>query len=106
MVTRSSTGRAKLRYVDRPEVNETFADSVGKVFFDGTVAQIELLVSRWDETKPPAAPTGRAVTACRLVLSANGLIDLIDRMDQLRSALESDGLLRRRDLGMATNVLS
>jgi hypothetical protein len=97
MATRSSSSQPNLRYVDRPEVNETFDDTVGKVFFDGSVAQIDFLVSRWDEAKPPAPATGKALTACRLVLSAKGLIELIDRVDQLRGALEADGMLRRSD---------
>lgn len=97
MATRSSPAGGHLRYVNRPEVNETFADAVGKVFFDGTIAHIEFLVSRWDEARPPAPASGQAVTACRLVLSPKGLIDLIDRMDQLRGALEADGVLRRAD---------
>jgi hypothetical protein len=95
MAIRSSSARRNLRHVDRPEVNETFADAVGKVFFDGSVARIEFLVSRWKEAKEHDVAEGVAVTACRLVLSSSGLLELIDRMDQLRGALEADGRLRR-----------
>jgi hypothetical protein len=42
---------ATFRYVDRPELVETFADSITGMFFDGQSLRIEFAVSRVDEIK-------------------------------------------------------
>jgi hypothetical protein len=62
---------ATFRYVDRPELVETFADSITGMFFDGQSLRIEFAVSRVDEIKarpdhgpalsgmPPGLASGR-----------------------------------------------
>jgi hypothetical protein len=82
-----------LRYVDRPEVSETFADSIESSFFDGNTLRIEFTVTRFDEPKPPAAPTGRKYPAARLVLSQAGTLDLINKIFNLRAVLIQHGIL-------------
>ena len=57
-----------IRNVDRPEVAETFADSITSLIFDGQSLRIEFGVTRLDEVKANAPITGRRYTACRLVL--------------------------------------
>ena len=41
----------KLRYQDRPDLFETFADSVGPWSFDGNTLRIEFMVTRLDPPK-------------------------------------------------------
>ena len=50
---------ASFRYVDRPELVETFVDSITGMFFDGQSLRIEFAVSRVDEIKPNTPITGR-----------------------------------------------
>ena len=59
----------QVRFEDRPEVSETFADSSRAVAFDGQTMRIEFCTIRMDEPKPPNPPTGRQYPVCRLVLT-------------------------------------
>jgi hypothetical protein len=60
---------ATIRYVDRPDVDETFADSITGLVFDGQTLRIEFGVTRVDEVKPDAPITGRRYPTSRIVLS-------------------------------------
>jgi hypothetical protein len=85
---------ATFRYVDQPALAETFADSINVLLFDGQSLRIEFGVSRVDEVKPNAPLTGRRYPACRLVLTPLAAIDLINRMQQVASALTQTGLFK------------
>jgi hypothetical protein len=84
----------ELRYIDRPECAETFADSVNSVAFDGQTLRIEFGVTRLDEIKPDTPVTGRRQPACRLVLPPAAAIDLINRMQQAAAALTQAGVAK------------
>src|ERR1700733_13077400 len=71
---------ATLRYVDRPDLEETFADSFSCLLFDGQMLCPEFAFSRLDEVKPNTQLTGRRYPACRVVLPPPAAIDLINRM--------------------------
>jgi hypothetical protein len=85
----------QLTFVDRPEVSETFADAVRTVGFDGQTMRIEFCITRMDEPKPPNPPTARQYPCCSLVLSANAGVDLFNRLQQIMSALEQTGAIKR-----------
>jgi hypothetical protein len=85
---------ATIRYIDRPDIAETFADSVSGLVFDGQTLRIELAVTRLDELKPNSPLTGRRYPACRLALSPAAALDLINRMQQIGAALTQAGLAR------------
>ena len=62
-----------IRYLDRPDCLETFADSISGLTFDGQTLRLEFAVTRTDDVKPnaqatapalPGLPPG-AATACR-----------------------------------------
>jgi hypothetical protein len=74
-------------YVDLPELSETFADSTQGLFFDGQTARITFVVNRPDPTKPPALNAGARIPVCRLVLTANCVIELAEQLGQLAAAL-------------------
>ncbi len=86
--------QATIRYIDRPDVTETFADSVSGLVFDGQTLRIEFAVTRLDEVKPGAAITGRRYPTCRLALPPATAIELINRMQQIGAALGQAGLVR------------
>ena len=56
-------GAASIRYVDRADMVETFADSVTGLIFDGQTLRIEFGVTRFDDVKPNAPITGRRPAA-------------------------------------------
>jgi len=86
--------RATVRYIDKPDCAETFADSVNSVFFDGQTMRIEFGITRMDEMKKDQAMTGRRYPACRLVLAPAAAIDLINKMQQTGAAMAQAGLVK------------
>ena len=54
---------ATIRYIDRPDVEETFADAVSALVFDGQSLRIEFAVTRLDEIKHNSPMTGRRYPA-------------------------------------------
>jgi hypothetical protein len=83
----------QLKYVDRPEIFETFADSCARMTLEGFNGKLEFVVNRMDDPKPSAPPTGRALTALRLVLPVPGILDLHAKLTQLIGALQAQGML-------------
>src|SRR4051794_13342241 len=76
-----------IRTVEGPDCQEIFADSVMGLYFDGQTLRLELGVTRFDEVKQNAPLTARRYPACRLVLSPSGAQELINRTQQIASAL-------------------
>jgi hypothetical protein len=54
---------ATIRYIDRPDVEETFADAVSALVFDGQSLRIEFAVTRLDEIEHNSPMTGRRYPA-------------------------------------------
>src|ERR1700741_730315 len=76
-----------IRYVDRPDMAETFVDSITGLVFDGQTLRIEFGVTRLDEVKANSRFPGRRSPACRLVLPPAAAADLIARMQQTGAAI-------------------
>ena len=85
----------QVRFVDRPDVSETFTDSSRSVTFDGQVMRIEFCTIRMDEPKPQEPHTGRQYPVCRLVLTPNAAVDLFNKLQQLMKALEQSGAIKK-----------
>jgi hypothetical protein len=85
---------ATLRYVDRPDCGEAFADSINQLYFDGQSLRIEFGITWLDDMKPNAPVTGRRYPAHRLVLNPSAAVDLINRMQQVATALTQAGVLK------------
>ena len=83
------------RYVDRPEVSETFADSIHGLSFDRQTMRIEFCTTRMDPPEPPKAPTARQYPICRLVLTPQAGIELYNQLQQIIQALEQAGTVKR-----------
>jgi hypothetical protein len=92
--TTRDRAQATIRYVDRPDLTETFADAISGLVFDGQSLRIEFAVTRLDDIKPNSPISGRRYPACRLVLPPAAAIDLINRMQQIGTALTQAGLAR------------
>lgn len=85
---------ATIRYIDRPDVEEIFADSVSGLIFDGQTLRIEFGVTRLDEVRPNTPLTGRRYPASRIVLPPTAAVDLINRMQQIAAALRQAGVVK------------
>jgi hypothetical protein len=83
-----------IKMVDRPELAETFADCVTGLMFDGQMLRIEFGVTRLDEMKPNTPLSGRRYPAARVVLPPAAAVDLINRMQQIASALTQAGVVK------------
>src|SRR5262249_22095068 len=81
-------------YVDRPEVSETFVDSLEKISFDGTSIRLELTVNRFDSPHSTGVWTGRKVTACRLITNPSGLLSIAGALNNLIASLQQQGILK------------
>lgn len=88
------TQPASVRLIDRAEIEETFADSITGVVFDGQTLRIEFAVTRLDEIKPNTPITGRRYPTCRVVLPPAAAVDLINRMQQIATALTQAGVVK------------
>ena len=85
---------ATIRYVDRPECTETFADAINGIYFDGQSLRIEFGITRLDEIKPNTPVSGRRFPAQRMVLTPGAAVELINRMQQVGQALAQAGVLK------------
>src|ERR1700681_3797362 len=83
-----------IRYVDRADMAETFADSINGLVFDGQTLRIEFGVTRLDDVTAHAPRTSRRYPACRLVLPPATAVELINRMQQIGAALTQAGVVK------------
>ena len=97
------TASSKLKYVDRPEIAETFADGLETVIFDGMSVRMEFVVNRFEQALPDTAPMGRKVTALRLVLPIAGAVNLTAQLERLLAALKDQGVLNELTLVQSAN---
>jgi len=88
------TTQVNLRYVDRTDCMETFADSINGLAFDGQSLRIEFGVTRLDEVKPDTPISGRRYPVVRLVLTPAAAVELINRMQQTAAALTQAGVVK------------
>ena len=92
---------ATIRYIDRPEMGEVFADSINHVYFDGQSLRLEFGITRLDDVKPNTPVTGRRFPAQRMVLTPVAAVELINRMQQVGAALTQAGVLKANPPGGA-----
>jgi hypothetical protein len=97
----AGTQTATIRYIDRPEMGEVFADSINHVYFDGQSLRLEFGITRLDDVKPNTPVTGRRFPAQRMVLTPHAAVELINRMQQVGAALAQAGVLKANPAGAA-----
>lgn len=95
---------ATIRYLDRADMVETFADSITGLIFDGQTLRIEFGVTRFDDVKANTPITGRRYPACRLVLPPAAAVDLINRMQQITTALTQAGVVKQTQRPVAAEA--
>jgi hypothetical protein len=80
-----------IKYVDLPELPETFADSVNSVSFDGQTLRVEFGVTRYDHASEQRPTSGRRYSASRLVLTRGAAVEMINRLRQVATAITQSG---------------
>jgi hypothetical protein len=80
--------------VDRPDLNETFVDSLALSTFDGAAARLTFCVMRMQEPQPGRAPQFKRYPVCRMVLTPQATVDLFNRLNQMMGALQKLGLVK------------
>ena len=87
----------KIQYSDRPELIETFVDSVRHVTFDGATIRAELCVTRPEPTARGASLSMKRYPAARLVIRPDAAVDLFIRLQQLIAHMEKQGIIKRQE---------
>ena len=80
--------------VDRPELTETFADSVGLSTFDGAAARLTFCVMRMQEPQPGRPAQFKRYPVSRMVLTPEAVVELFNRLNQMMGALQKLGLVK------------
>ena len=83
------------RYVDLPDLAETFADSIHMMVWDGQMLRVEFCVTRFPESAS-AAPEAKRHPCCRLVLTSAATVDLFNRLQQTMTALKQAGAVSQQ----------
>lgn len=86
----------QIRYIDRPEISETFVDSLGVVTFDGNT-RLELCATRLDQPKPPDPPTARQYPVCRIVMTPEATVVLFNQLQNIMNLLQQAGLVTKQE---------
>ena len=84
----------QIQDVDRPEVNETFADSLALSTFDGAASRLTFCVRRMQEPQPGKPPQFKKYPVCRMVLTPDATVELFNRLNQMMGALQKLGLVK------------
>jgi hypothetical protein len=100
MTTRKKTPQGlEYDYIERPELPETFADSIEMIFFDGQTLRMNLCATRLEEAGAAGQATGKRYPVCRLVLSINGALELINQTHRVAAMLTQAGVLKQEAPG-------
>jgi hypothetical protein len=83
----------KIHYVDLPDLPETFVDSVHVVVWDGQTLRVELCVTRYPEPGPEGVAEVTRYPSCRLVLTSQATVELLNRLQQTMTALAKTGAI-------------
>ena len=89
----------EIQYVNRPEIQEVFADHMERMTVDGATntLRMEFTVTRMDDPKPGSnKQTGKKYSVARLVLPMPGLLDMINKFQQVAAVMEQQGTLKRQ----------
>ena len=86
----------KIEYVDVPEINETYADAVRGMMFDGQNVRLELCVTRLAEPKKGNGQlSGKRQTAARVVLPVSAALELSNQLGRVLTTLAKRGAERK-----------
>jgi len=85
----------KTTYVDRPEVQEVFANHVRMVMVSDGVVHLELCTTHVDDLQPPEVPTGKMYPTVRVAMPVSAAAMLHAHLTQHLTELEKQGMVKR-----------
>lgn len=88
----SKKAQRDIPIVDRPEVSETFADSVVSVMTDASVFRIEFAVKRGHIKFKDQPPVMKKYTSARIVLTHEGAVELVNNLTNMLNAMAQASL--------------
>lgn len=91
----------KIQHVDRPDMPETFVDSVHIVAWDGQTLRVELCVTRYPGLGPESTAQVTRYPSCRLVLTSQATVELFSRLQQTVATLVKTGAIQQKAQGTA-----
>ena len=94
-VPQKPSANLSVQQIDKPEIQETFVDSIGAVIFDGQTLRIDGCVTRFGRQTSEGAVAARRYTACRLVLAPAAAVDLMNQLQRVGTELVNAGLLKQ-----------
>jgi len=89
------------RFVDLPDLPETFADSIRTMTWDGLTVRIEFCVTRYPDSGSSTDTRARRYPVCRMVLTPAAAADLSNRLQQTMAALMRAGIVTQKPVGPA-----
>ena len=89
----------KVTFVDRPNLTETFTDSLETFIFNNNILRVDFCCGRLETPKPPASPSVKKYPVCRLVMPLDTAVDLFNQLNQLFGVLEQSGAIKRETSG-------
>ncbi len=89
--------RLHIQVIDRPEIDETFIDSIGAVIFEGQALRIEGCVTRFASSEPAGPLTAHRYTSCRLVLAPGAAVELMNQLQTIANQLVKAGVLKQTE---------
>ena len=89
----------KLKYIDIPDLSETFVDSLGMFTYENRLARLDFRVTRLDMPKPP---TAKQYPACRMVMTTEVIVDLCNQLNQIMGVLVQEGIIKQEEIPKPT----
>jgi hypothetical protein len=84
----------QIEYVEA-DVPDIFADAAGRISVSSGVVRIEFTITRLDEAPAGEQLTGKRYPVSRLALPLDAAIGLHQRLGQMLSSLQKEGILKR-----------
>ena len=92
----------KTTFVDRPDLTETFADSLETFTFSNGLLRVDLCCTRLEtpaNPNPQNPPTAKKYPVARLVMPLDTAVTLFNQLNQLFGVLEQSGAIKRETSG-------
>ena len=92
----------KVTFVDRPDLQETFADSLETFTFNNNLLRFNLCCSRLqipEGKDQKAQPSAKKYPVARVVMPLDAAVDLFNQLNQLFGALEQSGVIKKEQKG-------
>lgn len=92
------------KYIDRPDLLETYVDSVGMCTMYNNVYRMEFTATLLDEVPKDhkGPPRGRKYPAVRMAMSIPTLVDLYNNLNNVMGILAQQGQISREQTGDVT----